>query len=295
VHQNATSWLCGHFCSYVHTGPIRNAGEDGIKVHQAKRFTFTGNVIENAGTGNGGNFDGVIDFVAVTDSHVEGNAVVRTGGNSCLMMKGGTARNTVTGNSFAGCKDAIHVGGKTGDKWRASGSGGKEAYNNTITGNNLCGRETPIYMFEGERQRRDNTINGNSCSGRNVGPTLIATGGYDAGYAPLDGEKIARDIRTMLNSGTPPESIKYILGLDGIVAPDDVVNGSKTVQDAIADGSLKQEAPPTTWTPPPMQAAPTPDLTPKGSSDPGWRSNINMPTLESMRRTIMDATKPPRC
>jgi nitrous oxidase accessory protein NosD len=92
---------------------IRNAGLDGIKVHQATDFTFQGNVIQNAGIGNGGNHDGGIDFVAVTNSAVMGNAVVRTGGNSCLMLKGGTARNRISGNSFVGCKDAIHVGGFT--------------------------------------------------------------------------------------------------------------------------------------------------------------------------------------
>jgi hypothetical protein len=42
---------------------IKNAGEDGIKVHHATGFEFSGNVIENAGTG-GSNHDGGIDFVA---------------------------------------------------------------------------------------------------------------------------------------------------------------------------------------------------------------------------------------
>jgi hypothetical protein len=152
---------------------IKNAGLDGIKVHQAKGFTFEGNVIENAGTGNGGNHDGGIDFVAVTDSVVEGNTVIRTGGNSCLMLKGGTARNEVTGNTFAGCKDAIHVGGLTGNQWRAPGSGGKEAYNNVIRGNNLCGRSSSIYMFDGEKRRQDNTIQNNECNGADIGIDVV--------------------------------------------------------------------------------------------------------------------------
>lgn len=143
---------------------VKDAGLDGIKVHQARDFVFTGNVIENAGTGDGGNHDGGIDFVAVQDSVVERNVVVRTGGNSCLMLKGGTANNRITGNSFSGCKDAVHVGGLTTDKFRAPGSGGKEAYGNRITGNNLCGRKTSVYLFEGERKRQDNTISGNACS-----------------------------------------------------------------------------------------------------------------------------------
>jgi nitrous oxidase accessory protein NosD len=148
---------------------IKNAGLDGIKVHQATGFTFTGNTIENAGTGGGGNHDGGIDFVAVQNSKVQGNTVVKTGGNSCLMLKGGTANNMVNDNSFSGCKDAIHVGGLTGAQWKAPNAGGKEAYNNTITGNNLCGGSSSIYMFDGEKKRQDNTIKGNSCNGAGDG------------------------------------------------------------------------------------------------------------------------------
>jgi len=93
----------------------------------------------------------------------------KTGGNSCLMLKGGTANNSVTCNSFSGCKDAIHVGGLTGDQWKAPAAGGKEAYNNTITGNNLCGGSSSIYMFDGEKKRQDNTIKGNACNGTGDG------------------------------------------------------------------------------------------------------------------------------
>jgi hypothetical protein len=146
---------------------------DGIKVHQAKGFTFEGNVIENAGTGNGGNHDGGVDFVAVQDSVFEGNTVIKTGGNSCLMLKGGTARNMISDNTLAGCKDSIHVGGLTGNQWRAPGSGGKEAYNNVIKGNNLCGRSSSIYLFDGEKKRQDNTIQNNECNGADIGIDVV--------------------------------------------------------------------------------------------------------------------------
>lgn len=139
---------------------VTNAGLDGIKVHQAKGFNFTGNTIENAGTGNKGNADGGIDFVAVTDSTLEGNTIRRTGGNSCLMLKGGTARNTITGNSFGGCKEAIHVGGYVRDGGETPGF--QEAYDNKITGNSLCGREKAFRLFPGEARRQDNSLGGNA-------------------------------------------------------------------------------------------------------------------------------------
>lgn len=154
---------------------IKNAGEDGIKVHQATGFEFSGNVIENAGTGGGSNHDGGIDFVAVKDSVVVGNTVLRTGGNSCLMLKGGTARNEISGNTFTGCKDAIHVGGLTDNQFMAPGAGGKEAYGNEIIGNNLCGGNTSIFMFDGEKRRQDNTIKGNSCNGAADGFDITGT------------------------------------------------------------------------------------------------------------------------
>lgn len=158
---------------------IKNAGLDGIKVHQATGFEFSGNVIENAGTGGGGNHDGGIDFVAVKDSRVEGNTVLRTGGNTCLMLKGGTARNTIIGNSFSGCKDAVHIGGLTDNKFAAPGAGGREAYGNVITDNNLCGGNTSVYLFDGERRRQDNTVKGNACNGAGDGLDIT---GNDPGH-----------------------------------------------------------------------------------------------------------------
>jgi hypothetical protein len=114
-------------------------------------------------------------LVAVTDSVVAGNTIVRTGGNSCLMLKDGTARNEITGNSFSGCKDAVHVGGLTTDKFMAPGAGGREAYGNVITENNRCGGNTSVFLFDGERARGDNTIKGNSCNGAADGFDVTGT------------------------------------------------------------------------------------------------------------------------
>jgi hypothetical protein len=267
---------------------ITNAGLDGIKVHQATGFTFQGNVIQNVGIGNGGNHDGGIDFVAVTDSAVMGNAVVRTGGNSCLMLKGGTARNRISGNSFAGCKDAIHVGGLTDDQFMAPGAGGKEAYGNVIAGNKLCASGSGIRLFDGEQRRQDNEITGNSCAGVDVGtigPTL----------KPLDAEKIANDIALMRQRRLNDSAIRYSLGLQGIEVPNDVLRGEKTVQEAIADGSMNQSGTPTSWSPPPVPPAPKPGLSPKGSSQAGWQPSTAIPSIDAMRRAVQSNTKPPRC
>ena len=84
--------------------------------------------------------------------HVLGECTARTG----------TARNTVTGNSFSGCKDAVHVGGLTTGGFEAPGWGGRQAYGNVITDNNLCAGNSSVYLFDGEKRRQDNTIKGNS-------------------------------------------------------------------------------------------------------------------------------------
>jgi len=50
-----------------------------------------------------------------------------------------------------------------------------------------------------------------------------------------------------------------------------------------------------TPTPPPLPPSPTPDLTPRGSSAPGWTPNTVLPAIEAMRRTITTTTRPPNC
>jgi nitrous oxidase accessory protein NosD len=100
------------------------------------------------------------------------------------MLKGGTARNEITGNTFTGCKDAVHVGGLTDNQFMAPSAGGKEAYGNVITNNNLCGANSSIFMFDGEKRRQDNTIKGNSCNGAGDGFDITGTDpAPDLGYA----------------------------------------------------------------------------------------------------------------
>jgi hypothetical protein len=111
----------------------------------------------------------------------------------------------------------------------------------------------------------------------------------------IDAEKLQADIVTLLNYGTPASTIKYILGLDGITIPDEVLSGGKSVREAIVDGSLTQGGAPTTWTPPIMQPPPTPDLTPHGSSAPNWSSNAAVPTVEQLRQSVMSRPRPPDC
>jgi hypothetical protein len=115
-------------------------------------------------------------------------------------------------------------------------------------------------------------------------------------YTPtIDAEKLQNDIATMRNNGTPASTTKYILGLNGITIPDEVLAGGKSVREAIADGSLAQGGAPTTWTPPIMQPSPTPDLTPHGSSAPNWSSNAAVPTVEQLRQSVMSRPRPPDC
>jgi len=49
------------------------------------------------------------------------------------------------------------------------------------------------------------------------------------------------------------------------------------------------------YTPPDLPPSPTPDLTPRGSSAPGWTPNTAVPAIEAMRRTITKTTRPPNC
>lgn len=113
--------------------------------------------------------------------------------------------------------------------------------------------------------------------------------------APLDAAKITNDITTMRNNGLNNSAIKYALSLEGITVPDSVLSEAKTVQEAIADGSMTQGSAPTNPSPPALPPSPTPDLTPQGSSAAGWTPNVTMPTIDSMRRSVMTTTRPPNC
>jgi hypothetical protein len=170
----------------------------------------------------------------------------------------------------------------------APGADGREAYGNVIAGNKLCASGSGIRLFNGEQRRGDNEISGNSYVGIDVGtigPTL----------KPLDAEKITNDIALMRQRGLNDSAIRYSLGLQGIEVPYDVLRGEKTVQEAIADGSMNQGGTPSSWSPPPVPPAPKPDLSPKGSSQAGWQPSTAIPSIDAMRRAVQSNTKPPRC
>lgn len=123
-----------------------------------------------------------------------------------------------------------------------------------------------------------------------------AKGGIDiVSTPPLDAEKITDDIALMRQRGLNDSAIRYSLGLQGIEVPYDVLRGDKTVQEAIADGSMNQSGTPTSWSPPPVSPAPTPDLSPRGSSASGWQPSTTIPSIDAMRRAVQSNTRPPRC
>jgi hypothetical protein len=143
-------------------------------------------------------------------------------------------------------------------------------------------------LFDGEQRRQDNEITRNSCAGVDagmIGPTL----------KPLDAEKITNDIALMRQRGLNDSAIRYSLGLQGIELPYDVLRGEKTVQEAIADGSMDQSGTPSSWSPPPVPLAPKPDLSPKGSSSSDWQPSTTIPSIDAVRRAVKSSTKPPRC
>jgi hypothetical protein len=166
---------------------IVGAGEDGIKAHQLDNSVITNNEILNAGMVNNRNKDGGIDFVAVRGTDLIGNKIHRTGGNSCLMLKGGSTDNDISGNDFGGCKNAVHVGGLTDNQFMAPGSNGREAYDNSITGNRLASSSCAIYQFDGEQRRQDNEISGNTISQSGGCSTAGGGGSVDTSSAGSGG------------------------------------------------------------------------------------------------------------
>jgi P-type conjugative transfer protein TrbJ len=191
---------------------ITTAGEDGIKLHQLKGSRIEGNLVDNAGMKPGNsNRDTPYDMVAVEDTKFIGNAANNSQGDTCLMMKGGTRRVTVSGNVLKGCKETIHVGGIGDDKFSAPGWDNRQAYDNVITGNELCG-ETPFRLFAGEEKRRDNTISNNACSGKSVGPTMT---GFSSEIQTAEGRKFEEAIKRSGAQGHTASAIAEGFALNG--------------------------------------------------------------------------------
>jgi P-type conjugative transfer protein TrbJ len=218
---------------------ITKAGLDGIKFHQLKNSRVEGNLVENAGMISGNsNRDVPFDMVAVEDSEFIGNAANNSQGDTCLMMKGGTRRVTVSGNVLKGCEDSIHVGGKTDDKFEAPGSDGRQAYQNIITGNELCGRN-PVYLFDGEEKRRDNTLADNACSGNIVGPTMT---GYVSQTQSAEGRKFQEAIERSGSRGHTAASIARGFEANGwavsTATVQAILDGTMTGQEAMESGRI---------------------------------------------------------
>lgn len=153
----------GYAKDYVVDGNVVfNAGLDGIKVHQGSGFEVSNNLIQNAGTTPGNrNRDVAVDFVATLNSEFSDNTVLRSNGDTCVMVKGGTTGMIFEGNDLSGCKNGFHVGGFTDDQFMAPGSDGREAYNNLFTDNEINSSGCAFSLFDGERRRMDNRIENN--------------------------------------------------------------------------------------------------------------------------------------
>jgi P-type conjugative transfer protein TrbJ len=220
---------------------IETAGEDGIKVHQAKGFTIQGNVINNSGVKPGNsNRDGGIDFVAVQNTKLVGNSVLGSGGDTCLMLKGGSSKNTISGNKLAGCKDSVHVGGLTGNQFEAPGSNGNEAFDNVISSNQLCG-SNGLVLFGPEKGQKDNSISGNSCSGKAAGPTMT---GFSSGYETEEGKRFQQSIIDTAAKGYDAPAIVDGFAINGWSIEEATVNaiiaGTMTGQEALDSGLISQ-------------------------------------------------------
>jgi P-type conjugative transfer protein TrbJ len=218
---------------------IESAGEDGIKVHQAKGFTIQGNVIQKSGVKSGNsNRDGGIDFVAVQNSKLIGNEVLSSGGDTCLMVKGGSSKNSISGNKLTGCKDSIHVGGLTGDQFEAPGSNGNQAFDNVISGNELCG-STSVTLFGNEKGQNDNSLSNNSCSGKATGPTMT---GYSSVYESEEAKKFEQSILGTSAKGYDSPAIVEGFAMNGWGIAESTVNaiiaGTMTGQEALNAGLI---------------------------------------------------------
>jgi P-type conjugative transfer protein TrbJ len=224
---------------------IKTAGEDGIKVHQAEGFSIEGNTIEKSGVKPGNsNRDGGIDFVAVQNTKLTGNSVLASGGDTCLMIKGGSSRNSISGNKLTGCKDSVHVGGLTDDQFEAPGSKGNQAFDNVITGNQLCG-SNGLILFGAEDGQKDNSLSDNSCSGRAAGPTMT---GYSSGYQSEEGGRFQQSITDTASKGYDAPAIVEGFAINGWSIQEPTVNaivdGTMTGQEALDAGLIVELASP---------------------------------------------------
>jgi len=155
---------------------VEGAGQDGIKLSQADSVFLYGNIVRNSGMDRNSNGDGGIDMVAVNQSQIVGNIVDGTSGHTCLMMKGGSERNFITGNIMKGCeRDGISVGGLTTGHWMRPGTDSEAKYN-TVVGNDIEAGRNGLLIYGAT----GNKVANNLCGGRqSCVSQLISNRGHD--------------------------------------------------------------------------------------------------------------------
>jgi nitrous oxidase accessory protein NosD len=143
----------------ITSNTIRGSGLDGIKIAQGDRIEVSGNMVEDSRRGQG------VDFMAVTNSRISNNTIVRSGLDSAIVVKGGSANVVVVANLMIDCADdCLSVGGWS-EKffWTPEGLGhGCESLNVVAVGNTIRGaRKNGIIVPAACRA----TIMGNRVSG----------------------------------------------------------------------------------------------------------------------------------
>lgn len=216
---------------------VETAAKDGLKFFQIKGLKLNNNTINVAGTSLNGNGDGGIDFVGVDNSTVQSNKIARTYGHACLMMKGGSNGNTVSGNSFRGCeRDGITIGGFTDAHLLDKSDRGLEAHGNTVTGNEIQAGsgKCPIYTHKAA----NNTVRGNELMGGGGGCSNAGGGvlvemasvgaGGSSSLAPsssFDNSWLETAVQNMALRGMSPEQIKAEFEYQGIALTSQMING----------------------------------------------------------------------
>lgn len=127
-------------------------------------------------------------------------------------------------------------------------------------------------------------------------PAAAETRSTDHTRPDIDSARISADIRSLRTNGLSDMAIQYVFRLDGLDVPITVIAGRRSAQDAVDDGSIRRQSVPSSPLPPPMTPTPEPNLKPKGSSASDWQPpGVTVPSIDTMRRSVMSTTKPPRC
>lgn len=228
------------------------------------------------------------------DIEVTGNAVDHSLDDSIAVVnyQDGTGGVRIDGNIVA---DNFWGRGIT-----AVGASDVQITNNEIDGNsaNLAG----IYVAsEGSYH---------TAAPKNVlveGNTVRNTGGPGPGHGQImlysgNGEVSNVAVRNNEVGGSKRKDLAIVLSgpMNGVTMEGNRIDGEISRRNGGSYGGgggnkTNDPAMAGTDTPPTVPPSPTPDLTPRGSSAPGWTPNTVLPAIEAMRRTITTTTRPPNC